>query len=312
MRGLSLFFRVRLNIACRLVRGQPPLRRLQRFLQHCPGATFSFSSMPAARQRAGRKLIFLLALSALVCAFAYSGSAQRDLAGKHDASAPPAFPPAPFRSGETLRYQVSWTSFPDAALLILRVLPPRSSFPASDWRFQAVVRTLGRVRALFPMDDLLDSDSAARSLVSREIDLHRDEPGRKQERILQLLNQGESSHSLPPHVIVPPGTRDPLGALYALRVIEWQKNADWSTPVYDGNDVYFLRAHRENSSESVAVPAGRFTAMRISVRLFQDNREVPGKNFIVWLAQDSAHTPVQMEADLPMKTWRARLAAAGH
>lgn len=162
------------------------------------------------------------------------------------------------------------------------------------------------------MDDWFDSDSAARSLASREIDLHRDEPGRKQDRILRLLYPGESSGSAPPHVIVPPGTRDPLGALYALRVIDWQKTADWSAPVYDGNDIYILRAHRENSLESVAVPAGNFAATRISVRLFQFDREVPGRNFIVWLAQDSAHTPVQLEADLSMKTLCAQLVAVGH
>ena len=175
-----------------------------------------------------------------------------------------------------------------------------------------MARTLGSVRTVFPMNDRLDSDSVARSLASSEFDLHRNEPGRKQDRILQLLYPGESSRSAPPHVIVPPETRDPLGALYALRAMDWQNNADNSASVYDGDDVYILRAHRENSPETVAVPAGRFAATRISIRLFQYNREVPGKSFIVWLAQNSAETPVQMEADLGMKTLRAQLMAAGH
>lgn len=161
------------------------------------------------------------------------------------------------------------------------------------------------------MDDQLDSDSTAQNLASREFDVRRVEPLRNQYLILQFLHPGESSRSASPHVIVPPGTHDPLGALYALRSIDWQKNVDWSAPVYDGYDVYILRAHRETVSESIAVPVGCFAATRISIRLFQDNREVPGKNFIVWLAKDSAHTPVRMEADLPMKTLRAQLAAAG-
>jgi hypothetical protein len=267
--------------------------------------------MLAARQRAGRKFIFLIALPALVAAVAYSGSAQRGLAGMNDGSAAPAFPPAPFRSGETLRFQVSWTSFPDAASLVLRVLPPRSSFPATDWHFQAVAHSLGGVRTIFPMDDQLDSDSAAQNLASREFDVRRVEPQQNQYLIQQFLHPGESSRSASPHVIVPPETRDPLGALYALRSLDWQKTEDWSAPVYDGDDVYILRAHREDVSELVAVPAGRFAATRISIGLFQDSREVPGKNFIVWLAKDSAHTPVQMEADLPIKPLRAQLAAAG-
>lgn len=268
--------------------------------------------MTAASQRARRLHIFLATLPALVCAVAYSGSAQRALVHKYSGSSAVAFLAPPFHIGETLRYQVVSTSFLDAALLVLRVLPPRSSFPASDWHFQAAARTLGSFHTLFPIDDLLDSYSAPRSLASREFDLRRDEPGGKQDRALHLVSPGEASQIAPPHVIVPPGTRDPLGALYALRAIDWQKTADWCAPVYDGNDVYFLRAHREVASEPVTVPAGHFTATRISIHLFHYDREVPDKNFIVWLARDSAHTPVQMEADMPMKTLRAQLAAAGH
>lgn len=268
--------------------------------------------MQTAGQRARRLLLFLAAAPVLFCSIANSGSAQRALVHKYSGSSAVAFLPAPFHIGETLHYQVAWTSFPDAASLLLRVLSPRATFPAGDWHFQAVARTLGRVHTIFPMDDLLDSYSAAQSLTSRELDLHFDESGRKQDRALHLVSPGEASRIAPPHVIVPPGTRDPLGALYALRAIDWQKTADWCAPVYDGNDVYFLRAHREVASELVTVPAGHFTATRISIRLFHYDREVPGKNFIVWLAQDSAHTPVQMEADMPMKTLRAQLAAVGH
>lgn len=268
--------------------------------------------MAAGRQHARRRLILLLALPALVCAIANSGSALQGLAGKHNQFAAPAILEAPFRSGETLRYEVSWNSFPDAASLILSVLPPKSTFPASDWLFQAVARTLGRVHALYAMDDRLDSDSAGRSLASREFDLHRDEPQRKEDRILQLLYPGESPGSAPPHVMVPRGTRDPLGVLYALRSVDWQKTADWSATVYDGYDVYWLRAHREAAPEFVEVPAGRFAATRISIRLFQENCEVPGKKFIVWLAQDSARTPVRIEAELRGKTLRAQLVAVGN
>ena len=164
---LEPLLRVPLNIACRLVRGQLPLGRLQRFLQHCRGAFSRNSSMAAGGQHARLRLILLLALPALVCAIANSGSALQGLAGKHNQFAAPAILEAPFRSGETLRYEVSWNSFPDAASLILSVLPPKSTFPASDWLFQAVARTLGRVHALYAMDDRLDSDSAGRSLASR-------------------------------------------------------------------------------------------------------------------------------------------------
>jgi hypothetical protein len=109
---------------------------------------------------------------------------------------------------------------------------------------------------------------------------------------------------------VSPGTRDPLGAVYALRGVDWQQTPESRAPVYDGRDVYEMRARLEIPAETLAVAAGNFSVSKISIRLFQRGREVAGTNFTAWFANDAARTPVLMLAELPLGSLRVELVSA--
>jgi len=110
-----------------------------------------------------------------------------------------------------------------------------------------------------------------------------------------------------PRVLVLPGTRDPLGALYALRGVDWQRTPEFRVPVYDGRDVYELRARVVAANEAITVAAGNYSASRITIRLFQHEKEISGMSFSAWLAHDPARTPVLMQADLPFGNLRVEL-----
>jgi uncharacterized protein DUF3108 len=71
-----------------------------------------------------------------------------------------------------------------------------------------------------------------------------------------------------------------------------------------------MRARRDGPAESVIVPAGSFTASRISISVFQYDKEVSAAHFAVWVAPDAAHTPVVLQATLPFGTLRAELIPA--
>jgi hypothetical protein len=71
-----------------------------------------------------------------------------------------------------------------------------------------------------------------------------------------------------------------------------------------------MRARRDGSPESITVPAGTFTASRVSVTVFQNEKEVSAIHVAVWLASDAARTPVVLEATLPFGTLHAELVPA--
>jgi hypothetical protein len=121
---------------------------------------------------------------------------------------------------------------------------------------------------------------------------------------------GQSSQAPPPQVVVLPGTRDPVGVLYAIRAMDWAHGADFHAPVYDGHQLYQLSAAVQAKSDMVSVPAGAFTATRLAVRLAQNTGKVASIDFQVWLANDTARTPVQFQAELPFGNIRAELEPA--
>ena len=215
--------------------------------------------------------------------------------------------PVPFRAGETLNYRVTWAAFATAASVQLSVTERRVLFGWQTWHFRAVAQTLSPVSTLFPIDDQFDSYTDAESLECRQFETHLNELGKISDQVQHLVATGQKSRAPGASVIVLPGTRDALGALYSLRAADWQRTPELDAPVYDGKDIFDMRAHREGAGEAVTVPAGNFTASRISVRVFQHEKEMTAIHIAVWLATDAAHTPVVLQATLPFGTLRAEL-----
>jgi hypothetical protein len=213
----------------------------------------------------------------------------------------------PFRVGESLHYRVGWATFGSAASLELSVPERRELFGRPAWHLRALMHTESPVRSLFAIDDQFDSYTDAVTLESRQYEMYLNEMGRREDAVLHLIRPGETSRAPAPNVVVPPGTRDPVGALYALRSVDWQRTPEFQAPLYDGHDVYQASAKCENSAEPVAVAAGSFQASRISIRLFENGQEVPKLNFTIWLANDASRTPVEIQAELPFGSVRAEL-----
>ena len=165
------------------------------------------------------------------------------------------------------------------------------------------------MRSLFTIDDEFDSYTDRATLESRQYEMYLNELGRKQDQVLHLVPLGQKPRIPGAAVSVLPGTRDPLGALYSLSSVDWQRTPELRAPIYDGRDVYNMTAKLEASSDPVAVPAGNFSASRISIRLIQEDKEVPIA-FTIWLANNAARTPVQIQAELPFGSVRAGLTSS--
>ncbi len=263
---------------------------------------------------------WLVAILALVCAaIVVPGKSSPPNANERAADAPkkvepepkaPAEVAMPFHVGEKLDYRVAWTSFDDAAAVELSIPERRNLFGWQTWHFQAVIHTLRSVHTLFPVDDQFDSYTDASSLESRQFEMYRNELGKSTAKVYDLVHPGQQARAPGPAVIVSPGTRDPLGMLFTLRAVDWQSTPEVRVPVYDGHDLYEMRAQIEAASDAVEVDAGNFQASRISIRLFKNGNEDASVHFTIWLANNPARTPVQFAAELPFGDLRVELIGA--
>jgi hypothetical protein len=119
--------------------------------------------------------------------------------------------------------------------------------------------------------------------------------------------------ALPPgttQVQVLRGTRDALGFLYYLRTVNWQPTTEVRSPVFDGRKVYDVRVTVVTPRNELAIAAGKFVATGLSVRAFINGKELPDTKITLWIAQDSAHTPVLIDLTLPFGSGRIELTQA--
>ena len=226
-----------------------------------------------------------------------AGAAQK-MSKSRTSVAPILEPAAPFQVGETLDYRIGWSSFANAASLELSVPERRDLYGWQTWHFRTNLRTIRSVRALFPIDDQFDSYTDISTRESRQFETYRSELGKKETHILRLAPKGERSPAPGATVVVPPGTQDPLGALFELRGVDWQHRPEIRVPVFDGQDIYEMRAHVDGPPAQIRVGAGNFRASRIVIETFQNGGKNSNLQVAVWLANDREHTPILITADL--------------
>lgn len=277
-----------------------PVRRNQ--TQHAGG-----TRLPA--------VLAALLLAALACA-SLAATPQTKHSRPHPkppgTAAPEASAPSsatvPFHTGETLEYRVLFSKFAvNAAKIETAIIDQSSFFGHPAWHFRATAHTMDTTRLLFPLDDQFDSYTSAANLASLQYEMYLHEQGKAQTARYRMTTDKDPAPSAVTALRVDPGTRDAIGFLYALRAADWQRAAEMKAAVFDGHRLYDVVAHLETPEGTVTVAAGSFAASRIAIRLFEHGKELTDTHFALWLAHDAPHTPVLVEAEIPIGPSRIEL-----
>lgn len=226
-------------------------------------------------------------------------------------SPPKADAGLPLRSGEVLQYTANVANLSNVANLTLQVGARKDFFGKNAWHLQAFAHTESPLRMVFELDDQFDSYSDAASMTSIQYEMRLNERGQKQDSIQRMTSSG--GQPAPPGAAetrVLPGTRDPLGMLAYLRNVDWTKTPEVHCPVYDGHKLYDVRAKLDGANVPVSVPAGNYETSKIEIRVFENGQETKDAHFTIYIAKNAAHTPVLLEAVIPVATARVELLKA--
>jgi hypothetical protein len=237
---------------------------------------------------------------------------EKALAPTETKKAPPPVESGPLlRKGEVLEYSANVSNLDNVATLKLQVAGEGNFIGKRTWHLQAFAHTENPLRMVFELDDQFDSYSDAGTLASIQYEMHLSERGQKVESVQRMTSTGdEPAPADATAARVLPGTRDPLGLMQFLRNVDWAKTPEVRSPVYDGHKLYDVRAKLAGTSASITVPAGRYTASKINIRVFENGVEMKDSSFTLYLANNAARTPVLLEAILPFATARVELVKA--
>lgn len=237
-------------------------------------------------------------------------SAGQPAATSGKKAAETAEPPFAPKSGEVLQYSASLAKVGNVASLQLEVLDRKEMGGKPTWHFQATAKTLNAMRLIFELDDRFDSYSEGNAFTGVQYEMRLSERGQKVQSIQRFTTTGKEPP--PPGAsaaLVLPGTRDPLGMMQYLRSVNWDQTRDVRSPVFDGRKLYDVRAKLTGTSE-VVVPAGRYKAATIDIRVFDNGVEMKDARFTLYLANNPARTPVLLQAVLPFAEARVELQPA--
>jgi len=230
-----------------------------------------------------------------------SHSENRVPAGREAAPEPLPFSP---RTGEVLNFAANVTKLNSTvANLEVKVGDRKNIAGKNAWHLQAFAHTENPYRMVFELDDQFDSYSEAANFASLQYELHLSERGQRVDNVERMLpSDKDPAPANAAAARVLPGTRDPIGMLMYLRGVDWEKTPAVRSPVYDGHKLYDVRAARVARSQTVSVPAGKFTTTKIEVHVLDNGAEMKDAHFVLYIAEGPERLPVLMEAVLPVAT----------
>ena len=217
------------------------------------------------------------------------------------APAPKREQPVPFAVGETLTYDVSWSSYLTAGTATVRVAEKKPSYGSTAYYIVAEGRPTALVSRLYSVyyrvDTLLDVYTLLPqrgSVYSEEGKRHRMKTTMFYPAKRQADYTVETRTLVKEAMAVSPVAQDPLGALYVLRSIPMKPGEKITMPICDNGQNYKVLI-QAGANERVRTGTGQGEAQRFTMTMPADTG---ARGLTLWLSTDAQHVPLKMSADL--------------
>jgi uncharacterized protein DUF3108 len=212
----------------------------------------------------------------------------------------------PFRVGETLTYDVAWSTYLIAGTAVTSVVEKKPSYGSTAYYIVAEGRPLPLIARLYAlyykMDTLLDSVttlSQRSSLYTQEGTRHRTATTRFDRTSRRALFELQADGTAHDEFAIPPEVQDGLAALYTLRTRTFKAGERLTMPVADDGVLYSLSVEA-TGPERLKMRLGEFDAWNLQMTVLDPDRKQVGKNMAIWMSTDSRRLPLRMQADLPV------------
>ena len=219
----------------------------------------------------------------------------------------------PFKIGETLTYDVSWSTFITAGTAVTTVKEKKPSFNSTAYYIVAEGRPtpiVGKLYSLYyKLDTLLDSYTLLPqrgSVYSEEGNRHRFKVSRFDHAARTVFFEYESTNKATDTFAIPAYTQDALSAIYVLRAVPLKAGDVITMPVTDDGSNYKLQVN-VGAAERIKTPLGDVNAWKLKLSIFDAAGRPQGRNVAMWVSDDPRRLPMKIQAELRVGTFNLNL-----
>lgn len=211
----------------------------------------------------------------------------------------------PFAVGETLNYDVSWSSTVSAGTAVLKVQEKKPSYNSVAYYIVAEAQPgslLSRLYTLYyKADTLLD----AYTLLPQRGSVFSREGSRQRMKITEFNHGGKSARFqmqtnriMVKDLAIPTDSQDLLSAIYSLRTIPATTGDRVSMAVSDNGRMY-MTEFAFGAVEALKMSFGTAGAIRVTVAISDDSGKAVGaRGSTLWLSNDNRRVPLRLETQL--------------
>lgn len=222
--------------------------------------------------------------------------------------------PVPFRTGETLTYNVGWSTYFTAGTATVRVQERR---PLSGGRAAYILVAEGKpgsvLSKLYDLYYKAETQLDTRTLLPTTASVFSKEGSRTRVKTTHFKGAGrtadysvKTTNLTTRKLTVQPYTQDVLAAIYVLRALPFKQGDTMTMPVTSGGDVYRARINY-GGVESVKTDAGTFQAWKVAVHATDQSGKSAARAMNLWFSNDARRLPVKIEAGLAVGSFTLTL-----
>jgi hypothetical protein len=215
----------------------------------------------------------------------------------------------PFRTGETLTYDVSWSTFLVAGTVATTVKEKRPSLDSTAYYIVAEARPTPLLSSIYPLYYKLDTLLDVYTLLSQRGSLYTEEGKRHHlkttlfdRKARRAFFEYQSTTTVKADFPIAATTQDVLAAIYGLRTIPLKAGARLTIPITDDGVKYTMTIDVVGE-ERIKTPFGETGAWKIIPVVADEQGQPVGRNLGIWISNDARRYPLKMQAELPLGTF---------
>ncbi len=263
------------------------------------------------------KKTLALGLACLAGAQLISGQSARTPAPSTQAAAKPRGEVrVPFKPGELLTYDVSYSTYVTAGTVTLNVQSKRPSYNSLAYYVVAEARPTPLVSKLYTLYYKADVLMDVYTLLPQRAGVYSEEGQRHQMKVTTFNNaarkatfENVTAKSGKRELNVPAFTQDALSAIYVIRALPLKVGVRETIPVSTGGHAYRAQVNVEGT-DALNTAAGPFQTFRIRTSLFGEDGRPTGRPIHLWVSDTPSRVPVKLQSELTVGSFVLTLSQA--